>query len=110
MRTVKQIEKEHKQFWEEYKNLPPKDRKLIAEQAVVIVESLVDDFTKKLSEAKEFTGQTKLLAIEKVWGITPDMTEEEANDDNSVFSRKFNVALRAAICEIMRDKKNAKNN
>lgn len=109
-KTPKEIQDEHKPLWEAFKKLPEDDRQLIAEQAIKTVSSLVDAFCGHIKDAKGFSPEAKILAIKRVWGVVPGMTEDEANNDNSPFSRKFNIAVKAAVCEIMKEKVNAKNN
>lgn len=79
-----------------FRALPQEEKTLIAKRAFQTVEECITEFTKALIET-EPDPDLRALVLEQVWGWRADETSEEALKDDSEFSRKYDLAVEAAI-------------
>lgn len=85
--------------------LPKEERNQIAKRAFKTVEECIAEFTSALL-ATEASPETRALVMDEVWGWRPDLTIEQALDDNSKFSRQYDLAVQAAIIVEMQERNN----
>jgi len=97
------IIQDNKEIFDKFKALPKTEKVAIHKEAQELVDETIQEFVSVLDSAP-CSSATRLAVLETVWGVKPNETFEEAMRDNSDFSKRYDLAVIAAIITIMKDK------